>query len=171
MSNSAWEWSTEVRDALGSLQGRRVSVPTSRIISIDQLAIGYALGLVGRNDLADVAARVKDWGEDCAPNAGETTPDQVGAMLIGLLRSQSIENFRVAADWWFTVVVCLLVASWRRATVDPRLEFLELVSVWGGGSASVANQVEPRGLDALVFGRRAQMRYVERVARHFCVDR
>lgn len=171
MSESAWEWSAEVRSALGSLQGRRVSVPTSRITSVDELAIGYAVGLVARDDLVDLAARARDWGDHCASDLGEMTPGHVSAILIGLLRAGSIENFRVAADWWFAVVVCLFVASWGRTTVDPRLEFQELVGVWGGGSASVASQVKPRGLDALVFGRRAQMRYVERVARRFCVDR
>lgn len=171
MSESAWEWSAEVRSALGSLQGRRVSVPTSRITSVDELAIGYAVGLVARDDLVDLAARSRDWGDHCASDLGETTPGQVSAILIGLLRARPIESFRAAADRWFAVVVCLFVASWRRATVDPRLEFQELVGVWGGSSASAASQVEPRGLDALVFGRRAQMRYVERVARRFCVDR
>lgn len=171
MSESAWEWSAEVRFALGSLQGRRVSVPTSRITSVDELAIGYAVGLVARDDLVDFAARARDWGDHCTSDLGELTPGQVSAILIELLRAGSIENFRVAADWWFAVIVRLLVASWRRSTVDPRLEFQELVGVWGGGSASAASRVEPRGLDALVFGRRAQKRYVERVARRFCVDR
>lgn len=171
MSESAWEWSAEVRSALGSLQGRRVSVPTSRITSVDELAIGYAVGLVARDDLVDFAARARDWGDHCASDLGELTPGHVSAILIGLLHARPVESFRAAADRWFAVVVCLLVASWRRATVDPRLELRELVGVWGGGSASAASQVEPRGLDALVFGRRAQMRYLERVARRFCVDR